>query len=109
MNMLPRKMTTGLERVFRPLRIQGYQGTTIYREVFMHYNHVLNEDGTVAKSKLDKMIEGKFFKQANGDERSLYGECEYTFPDGQTKRLVALATDINGNPVVPGAILINRP
>lgn len=96
------RMTTGIERAFRPLRINGYSGPQIYREIYMHYIHFLNEDGTVQKSKLDKMIEGKFFKEAiNSKERSMWGEMEYTFPDGQTKRLLALGTDIHGQPVLP--------
>ena len=96
------KMTTGIERAFRPLNINNYTGPQIYREIYMHYLHFLNEDGTVKKSKLDKMIEGKFFKEAsNNVERSLYGEVEYQFPDGQTKRLLALGTDMHGQPVLP--------
>jgi len=68
----------------------------------MHYIHFLAEDGTVQKSKLDKMIEGKFYKEAiNTVERSVHGETEYQFPDGQTKRLLAIYTDSNGNPVLP--------
>lgn len=72
----------------------------------MHYIHFLSPtDSTiVVKSKLDKMIEGKLYKEAAGDERSLYGECEYTFPSGETKRLVALGTDMNGNPMIPGVV-----
>lgn len=98
-------MTTGLERVFRPISLKGYEGLPLYREVFMHYIHFLSPtDNTVLKSKLDKMIEGKLYKEARGDERSLYGECEYTFPSGETKRLVALGTDMNGNPMIPGVV-----
>lgn len=96
------KMTTGIERYFRPLNIANYRGPQIYREIYMHYIHFLNEDGTVQKSKLDKTIEGKFFKEAtNNTERSLYGELEYQFPDGSTKRLLALGTNVHGNPVLP--------
>lgn len=95
-------MTTGLERAFRPVFIPGYHGPQIYREIHMHYIHFLNEDGSVIKSKLDKMIEGKFFKEAiNNVERSVHGETEYQFPDGQVKRLLALYTDSNNNPVLP--------
>jgi len=96
------RMTTGIERYFRPLRIQGYAGPQIYKEVYMHYIHFLNEDGTVQRSKLDKTTDGKFFKEAvNNTERSMWGEAEYTFPDGNTKRLLALGTDMNGQPVLP--------
>lgn len=96
------RMSTGFERVFRPVRPKGYNGPALYREIYMHYIHFLNEDGTVQKSKLDKMIEGHFVKEAvNNYERSTYGEMEYTFPDGQTKRLLVLGTDINGQPVLP--------
>lgn len=95
-------MATGLERAFRPVRLEGYNGPPIYREIHMHYLHFLNEDGTVRKSKLDKMIEGRFVTEAlNKTDHSTYGEMEYTFPDGQTKRLLVLGTDVYGRPVLP--------
>lgn len=96
------KMTTGFERVFRPIKIAGYTGPQIYREIYMHYLHFLNEDGTILKSKLDNIIEGKYYKEAiNNKERSMLDETEYKFPDGQTKRLLALSTDIYGRPILP--------
>jgi hypothetical protein len=41
-------------------------------------------------SKLDKQIQGKLYKLALGNERSLHGEAEYAFPDGVTRRLVCV-------------------
>ena len=101
--MLPGKMASGIERVFRPVHINGYVGNQLYQEVFMHYLHFLNENGTVRKSKLDRMENGKIWMESTG-QRSLYGECDYAFPDGTTKRLILLGTDARGNPVIPGVI-----
>lgn len=105
---MTQKMTTGFERVFRHLQIRDYSGPPIFREIFMHYIHFLNEDNTVQKSKLDKMIEKGFWMEAMNGERSIHGECEYTFPDGVTRRLVALPTDVNGNPVITAGPVIDR-
>ena len=87
--MLSGKMVSGVERVFRPIRIHGYVGNQLHQEVHMHYIHFLNEDGTVRKST---------------GQRSLYGECDYTFPDGTVKRLILLGTDARGNPMIPGVM-----
>ncbi len=97
------KMISGIERVFRPLRLQGYVGNDIYQEVYMHYIHFLNEDGSVRKSKLDHMENGKIWVESGG-RRSLYGECEYVFPDGTKKHLIAIGTDARGNPIIPGVM-----
>lgn len=97
------KMASGIERVFRPIRINGYVGNQLYQEVHMHYVHFLNEDGSVRKSKLDRMENGKIWMESTG-QRSLYGECDYAFPDGTKKRLILLGTDARGNPVIPGVM-----
>jgi len=101
--MLLSKMSSGIERVFRPVRVNGYVGNQLYQEVHMHYIHFLNEDGTVRKSKLDRMENGKLWMESTG-QRSLYGECDYAFPDGTTKRLILLGTDARGNPMIPGVM-----
>lgn len=98
------KMATGIERVFRHVHLEGYSGDPLFREVHMHYIHFINPDGTVRKSKLDKMVEGKLWMESK-NQRSIHGECEYTFPDGVARRLIVLGTDVRGNPVIPGAIL----
>lgn len=80
------KMGTSIERHFK-LMPDG-----LYQEIYLHYIVYKNEAGHIIKSKLDKTIKGKLYKVAQGNERSQYGEVEYTFP-GTTKpvRLVALA------------------
>lgn len=103
MKNMNNKMVSGFERVFRPLKLQGYVGNDIYQEVYMHYIHFLNEDGTVRKSKLDRMENGKIWIESRG-QHSLYGECDYVFPDGTQKRLLALGTDVRGNPIIPGIV-----
>jgi hypothetical protein len=82
------RMTTGIERTFR----QTQDG--LWREVYLHFIHFINDEGKVISSKLDKTILGKLYKVANGNERSQYGEVEYTLP-GTDKpvRLVALGLD----------------
>lgn len=83
-----KRMTTGIERVFRPT----FDG--LYREVLLHWIHFVDDSGNVVSSKLDKTIKGKLFKIATGNERSLYGEVEYKFPDAEKPvRLVALGFD----------------
>jgi len=82
------RMNTSIERVFRPMP------GGVFREIYLHYINFLDENGDILSSKLDKTIEGKLFKIAQGNERSLYGEVEYQFP-GTDKpvRLVALSVD----------------
>jgi len=86
------RMTTGIERVFRPLP------DGLYREVLLHWVHYLNESGEKTSSKLQKQIEGQLYIAMNEDPskkqyRSIHGEVEYTFPDGTTRRLVAVGMD----------------
>ena len=85
-----KRMTTGLERVFRP--VPGHQH--LFREVLLHWIYFLDEYGESTGMKLDKQIEGGLFKVAQGTERSLYGEFEYTFPDGVTRRLVGVRENV---------------
>ncbi len=83
-------MTTGVERTFR----KTFDG--LYREIFLHFIHFLDENGNIVSSKLDKSINGKLYKIAEGNERSLYGEVEYKLPDQEKPvRLLALAIDRN--------------
>jgi hypothetical protein len=82
-----KKMSTGIEKVFRG--IENHPG--LYREVILHWIHFINEStGEIMSSKLDKQIQGKLYKLALGNERSLHGEAEYAFPDGVTRRLVCV-------------------
>jgi len=90
---LPRtqRMTTGIERVFR-LTFDG-----LYREIYLHWIHFLSDEGNVISSKLDRSVPGKLYKIATGDERSLYGEVEYKFPEQEHPvRLVALGMGDDG-------------
>lgn len=82
------RMTTGVERTFR----KTFDG--LYREVYLHFIHFLDENGNVVSSKLDKAINGRLYKIAEGNERSQYGEVEYKFPDREEAvRLIALGAD----------------
>lgn len=84
------RMTTSVERVFRPLP------NGLYREILLKFINFLNSDGSIQSSKLDGQIEGGLYKPASNDtERSLYGELMYTFP-GQDKpvRMLALGKDL---------------
>lgn len=84
------RMTTGIERVFRPT----FDG--LYREILLHFVHFIDEEGKTISSKLDKEIPGRLFKIAVAGERSQYGEVEYQFPqDDAPVRLVALGIDRN--------------
>jgi len=83
-----RRMTTGIERVFRPIK------DGLYREIYLHWIHFLNESDEIVSSKLDKSIKGKLYKIAKGNERSMYGEVEYKFPHAEEPvRLIALGID----------------
>ena len=83
-----KRMTTGVERVFRPT------SDGLYREVFLHWIHFMNENSEIVSSKLDKSTKGKLYKIAVGNERSMYGEVEYTFPNAEKSvRLIALGID----------------
>jgi hypothetical protein len=63
------------------------------------YIHFLAEDGTIVSSKLDKIIPGKYFKEAGEGERTLDGVVQYTFPNGDTKILIGLRQDFDGQPL----------
>ena len=80
-------MTTGVERVFRPTPDAG-----VYQEVLLHFIHFLDGEGNKVSSKLQQQIPGQLYRvvQEGENYRSQYGEVEYTFPTGETKRMVAL-------------------
>lgn len=83
------KMTTGMERIFRRVSPPG-QEPVIYQEFLLHYIHYMDKDGSKLSSKLDKSIPGNYYREARGNEHSLYGEYTYTFPDGVTRRIIGL-------------------
>jgi len=84
----PQRMTTGVERVFRAT----FDG--LFREVFLHWIHFLDENSNIVRTKLDKSVKGRLYKIASPNEHSLYGEVEYKFPDREEPvRLVALGLD----------------
>ena len=82
-----KRMTTGVERVFRATHEQG-----VYQEVMLHFIHFMDENGNKVRSKLEKQIPGPLYRVVKPGEnfRSLHGEVEYEFPDGVTRRLIAL-------------------
>lgn len=82
-----KRMTTGIERVFRATHEPG-----VYQEIMLHFIHFLDENGAKVRSKLEKQLPGALYRVINPGEnfRSLHGEVEYTFPDGVARRLVAL-------------------
>lgn len=82
-----KRMATGMERVFRATHEPG-----VYQEITLHFIHFLDENNAKIRSKLEKQIPGALYRVINEGEnfRSLHGEVEYTFPDGVTRRLVAL-------------------
>ena len=84
-------MTTGIERVFRHLR------SGLYREIYLHYIHFLDDSGHIMSSKLDKTIEGKLFRRAANDtERSRHGEVEYKFPgEDDSVRMLDMGHDLD--------------
>lgn len=90
-------MTTGFERFFKPMTYQGQ--FIIYQEMMHQYIHFLNDDGVVVSSKLDKIIPGKFYKEAGEGERTLDGLVTYKFPNGETKILIGLRQDVDGKPL----------
>ena len=88
-----KRMNTGVERVFRPTREPG-----VYQEVFLHFLHFLAEDGSLVRSKLEKQLPGKLYREQKENEkhlRSPHGQVEYTFPNGETKVLLALSMTFN--------------
>lgn len=83
------KMNTGIERVFRPTKDPG-----VYQEVLLHFIHFIDAEGKLIRSKLEKQIPGKLFRELREDEqhyRSTEGKVEYTFPNGETKILLGLS------------------
>lgn len=85
-----KRMTTGVERVFR----ETFDG--LYREIYLHWIHFLNENGEIIRTKLDKSVKGRLYKVASENEHSLYGEVEYKFPNSEKPvRLIALGLDRN--------------
>lgn len=84
------KMTTGVERVFRPVSPYGQQ-PVIYQEFMLYFIHRIDpSDGTKLSTKLDKSVPGMYFREAGPNEHSLYGEYTYTFQDGVTRRIIAM-------------------
>lgn len=83
------RMSTGLERTFRPVTPYGQQ-PVIYQEFMLHFLHYYDNDGTKLSSKLDKSIPGRFYKEALANERTLDGEYTFLFPDGVTRRLISI-------------------
>lgn len=85
------RMTTGVERVFRQMP------DGLYREIYLHFIHFLDEKGNKTSSKLQQQIEGKLYRQVGEHEkhlRSVHGEVEYTFPESDNPvRLIALDLD----------------
>lgn len=93
MNVPTPKMSTGLERVFRRVSPHG-QTPVIYQEFMLHFLHKIDpRDGTKLSSKLDKSIPGMYYREARPGEHSAHGEYEYTFPDGITRRIIAILPD----------------
>lgn len=84
----PTRMTTGVERVFRAT----FDG--LFREVYLHWIHFLDDNGNIVRTKLDKSVKGRLYKVATENEHSMYGEVEYKFPDDEKPvRLIALGMD----------------
>ena len=87
-----KRMTTSIERVFKKLP------DGLCREIHLHFLVFLDDEGKIVSSKLDKSIQGKLYKKAVGNERSMYGEVEYKFPDeDEPVRLIALGRDYDDN------------
>lgn len=83
-----KRMTTGIERVFR----ETFDG--LYREILLHWIHFLDDNDNIISSKLDKSVKGRLYKRANPEERSQYGELMYKFPnEEEAVRLIALGLD----------------
>lgn len=91
-NLRTNRMSTSIERVFRPLP------GGLYREITLKFINFLNDDGSIKSSKMDGApIEGGLYKAATNDrDRSTYGEVMYTFPghDNPT-RLLAIGKDFS--------------
>jgi hypothetical protein len=82
-------MTSGVERVYR----RASRTREIYREIYLHWIHWLDENGTIVSSKLDKETKGGLWIP-HPTQRSSQGEASYTFPgDENPTRLIALRGD----------------
>ena len=83
------RMTTGIERVFRPMN------DGLYREILLHWVHFIDENGNKTSSKLQRQIEGQLYRPLRENERrrSIHGEVEYQLPDGQKVILIALGME----------------
>jgi len=94
------KMTTGIERFFKPMTYQEGR-YIIYQEMIHQYIHFLDANGMVTSSKLDKVIPGEYYREAtNLAEGSMNGVIEYTFPTGEKKRLIGLRKGVDGRPII---------
>lgn len=83
-------MSTGIERVFRQVSPHGHT-PMIFQEFILHFIHKIDpRDGTKLSSKLDKSIPGLYYREAKQNEHSGHGEYTYTFPDGVTRRIIAM-------------------
>ena len=87
---LTTRMTTGVERVFRPT-----PDSNIFQEVLLIFLHYMDSEGNKVRSVLQKQdVTGKLYRVIGpGEEhlRSMNGEVEYEFPhDGVVRRMVAL-------------------
>ena len=91
------RMTTGIERFFRPVSLNEI---IIFQEMYHHYIHFLDENGNITSSKLDKVMPGKYYREAKEKEWTIHGLVEYTFPDGKKRKLIGLGEDMNGIPIL---------
>ena len=73
-----------IERIYRK-RPDG-----LYQEYLNHFIHIVDSHGNKT-TKLDKSTLGRVYKEAQGNDRSNYGEGEFIDPNtGSVIRLVAL-------------------
>jgi hypothetical protein len=80
-----KRMTTGVERHFKPV------GEGLYREVVLYFIIFKDDEGNVISNKLDKTIEGRLFKEVKPTDRMTNQErVLYKFPSGDEKLLVVL-------------------
>ena len=62
----------------------------IFREFMFYFMHKVNEGGDIVSTKIDKVEHGRLYKIARQGERSLYGQYDWTLPDGQEVVLIGL-------------------
>ena len=77
------KLSTTIERDFVKV------GENLYLEVIRHVIVVTAPDGEVTR-KLDKELKGNLFKEDN-EKNSASGVYVHVFPDGQSRRLIAVS------------------